>query len=312
MAMHQSEHFSSTQLGKGIYAAIQKEGGWAISNAGFVDLGDTLLVFDTFLTPQAASDLKGVAESISSHQVEIVVNSHYHNDHIWGNMAFSAGADIISSEKTRQMILTQGKKEYDWYRDNSADQLAAVSEKYEGEKDPEKAQAIKFWIPYYEGLVETMPTLQLYLPNITFQQELMIYGKDRTAVLIAYPQAHTAGDTILYLPDEGILFASDLLFVGCHPYLAEGNVEQWLLTLNAFLKLQATVYVPGHGPVGSRQDLELMIDYIHHCEQTAQTLLAESDGQDEISEIPVPEKFAGWDLPMFFQENIRALVKSKQ
>lgn len=47
----------------GICAAIHKQGGWAISNAGILDLGDRVLVFDTFMTPEAARDLRNAAEA---------------------------------------------------------------------------------------------------------------------------------------------------------------------------------------------------------------------------------------------------------
>jgi len=54
----QSDHFTIEKLDDGIYAAIHKPGGEAICNAGIIDLGSKTLVFDTFLTPRAAKDLK--------------------------------------------------------------------------------------------------------------------------------------------------------------------------------------------------------------------------------------------------------------
>jgi len=83
-----SKHFKLEQIGKYIYAAIAKEGGGAVANAGFVDLGDKVIVFDTFNTQQASEDLRLIAEKITNQSVTLVVNSHWHGDHIRGNQTF--------------------------------------------------------------------------------------------------------------------------------------------------------------------------------------------------------------------------------
>ena len=61
-----SKHFQLEQVGKGIYAAIAKEGGGAVGNAGLVDLGDKVIVFDTFNTQQASEDLRLLAEKLQN------------------------------------------------------------------------------------------------------------------------------------------------------------------------------------------------------------------------------------------------------
>ena len=76
----ESPHFEIYELAHGVFAAIHKDGSGAICNAGIVDLGDRTLVFDTFLTPQAAGDLKVAAEALTLRPVTLVVNSHCHND----------------------------------------------------------------------------------------------------------------------------------------------------------------------------------------------------------------------------------------
>ena len=64
-----SKHFKIEKLSDGIYAAIHSFGGYAICNSGIVDLGDKVLVFDTFLTVEAAKDLRKAAESITGKKV---------------------------------------------------------------------------------------------------------------------------------------------------------------------------------------------------------------------------------------------------
>src|SRR5512143_3308982 len=115
-----SKHFVLQPLASGIFAAIARDGGAAISNAGLIDLGDQLLVFDTFLTPQAALDLREASIHFLGRAPQLVVNSHYHNDHIWGNQVFAPDAQIVSSARTRDLIASAGAEELEWYSANSA------------------------------------------------------------------------------------------------------------------------------------------------------------------------------------------------
>src|ERR1043165_3633174 len=92
-------NFIVQPLAPGVWACIQNDkGGHAISNAGIVDLGNKTLVFDAFINPDAATELRQTAEKLTGHPVSFVVNSHFHDDHIRGAQAFDAGTCIISSE----------------------------------------------------------------------------------------------------------------------------------------------------------------------------------------------------------------------
>ena len=78
-----ARNFSIQKLSDGVWAVIHNDkGGHAICNAGIVDLGDKTLVFDAFINPGAALELKQAAEKLTHHKVAYVVNSHYHDDHI--------------------------------------------------------------------------------------------------------------------------------------------------------------------------------------------------------------------------------------
>ncbi|MFJ8529160.1 MBL fold metallo-hydrolase [Bacillus sp. NPDC094106] len=98
-----SEHFEVEKLEDGIYVAIAKEGGGSLANAGFIDMGNQTIIFDTFQTQQAAVDLKKVAEEITRHSISWVINSHWHGDHIRGNQVFES-CNIISSHKTYEQM----------------------------------------------------------------------------------------------------------------------------------------------------------------------------------------------------------------
>lgn len=113
------KNFFIQQLAPGVWAAIQNDkGGHAISNAGIVDLGNKTLVFDAFINPDAANELRQTAEQLTKHPVSFLINSHYHDDHIRGNQAFVPGASIISTEWTKNEMQKAEPEEQAWARKN--------------------------------------------------------------------------------------------------------------------------------------------------------------------------------------------------
>lgn len=305
----QSKHFSIQFVADGIYAAIHKEGGSAICNAGLIDLGDLLLVFDTFLTPQAAEDLYQFALEQFKKAPQLVINSHYHNDHVWGNQVFAEGAHIISSTKTLEHFDTLGLEEYEWYTINAPKKLEEIKTQYQQTLDQESQDSLIGMLGYYAGLVEALPNLRVCKPNLTFDKQLNLSGDQRSTQLITFEGAHTGGDTVLYLPQEGILFTSDLLFVNAHPYLSEGDPNMLLDVLNRLLLLDASIFIPGHGPIGTAEDIHLMIGYVENCLNIAEELALSGAADWAISEIEMPKRYTGWIMPHMFQGNLTSINK---
>ena len=305
-----SEHFSLHPLAEGVFAAIAVDGGFAICNAGLIDLGGQTLVFDTFLTPQAATDLRRAAIELYGRTPQIVINSHYHNDHTWGNQVFAAEAQIISSARIRELLATSGMEELHWCSENSAKQLESFRTQYQNAANEKQKKDALLWIGEYGGIVEALPHLTMCLPGITFDSRLEVHGTKRTAKLITFEGAHSGNDTVLYLPQEGIVFMSDLLFVGFHPYLADGDPLKLRNALKDLSQLDAACYVPGHGPVGTIEDVKLLMEYIDHCFETAQKLVETGNATEEkIKELKVVEKFQHWRITSFYQTNINFLCK---
>lgn len=301
--MDTSPHYDLHLLAPGVWAAIAKLGGAAISNAGLVDLGDRTLIFDTFLTPQAAQDLLDDSLRLTGRKPAIVVNSHYHNDHIWGNQVFLPSAQIYASSATRKLITSAGMDEYREYKEITPARLAALREELPPDASREKQQERQLWLAYYQGLQEAFPTLRVCLPEITFEHDLAFHGKHQTAVLQAVSDCHTGSDTYLYLPEQGIIFLSDLLFIGMHPYLPDGDPFRLRVVLKEIAQLGATVLVPGHGPVGTAQDLEQVIAYIDHCMDVGQRLALGGLTPSEI-DATLPAAYLNWQLPGFYQANL--------
>ncbi|MFI5133351.1 MAG: MBL fold metallo-hydrolase, partial [Chitinophagales bacterium] len=263
-----SKHFKLEQLAPGVWAAIQNDNyGHAICNAGIVDLGDKTVVFDPFMTPEAARDLKKVAEQLTGRQVTLVINSHFHNDHIRGNQVFVPQADIISTEWTRNEMFTSEKEEQEWEKKNVAARAITERKKMDTATDAEKPELI-MWTGYYEGIQQSEPELKITVPNLTFSDTLWIHGTKRDIKLEECRKGHTYSDVVMLLPKDGIAFMGDLFFVNRHPWLGDGSPKSWQQHLERMeADTNYSLFVPGHGPVGGKKEISLLINYIKDLQQ---------------------------------------------
>jgi cyclase len=308
----ESKHFRLQQLAEGVYAAIHIDGGAAIGNAGIVDLGDRTLVYDTFMAPQAAVDLRTAAEALTGRSVDAVIDSHWHNDHIWGNQVFSADTDIVATGETRrQFIATRGHGAYDAFMAEAEKNLEATRAQFLAAEEEGERRQLALWIDYHQSVVETKPILQIRAPNLTFEHLLAFHGTGRSAELIAFEGGHTESDTILHLPQEGIIFMSDLLFIGHQPYLGGGDPESLLRILFDVSALAPKLLVPGHGPVGSADSLTMMGQYVRTLDGLARKLVEEGEAEQTIDAMTMPEPFDDWLFASFFPGNMHFLHQQR-
>ena len=114
----------------------------------------------------------------------------------------------------------------------------------------------------------------------------------------------------MFLPEDGVLFCGDLLFVGCHPYLGHGFPDSWLSILDELKEMKVDVCVPGHGHVGGFEDLTLMKQYISALMENARMVHERGGSADDAAEVPIPEMFKDWILERpFYGMNMRFLYK---
>jgi len=306
-----SKHFRLQQLADGAYAAIHIDGGGAIGNAGIIDLGDRTLIFDTFLTPQAAEDLRTVAEALIGRPIDAVINSHWHNDHTWGNQAFSANTTIISSEATRRLfITTRGTDDYDSFLADGEANLEATRARFHATEAEDQRRQLAVFIDYYQSVVEAKPVLQIRAPDLTFAERLAFHGTKRSAELLALG-GHTESDAVLFLPQERIVFMSDLLFIGHHPPLDGGDPDRLLHALETVSNLAPKLLVPGHGPVGTADSLTLMRQYIHTLDELARKMVENGEAEETIDALAIPEPYNDWLFAVFFPGNMHVLYQRR-
>ncbi|NPD88645.1 MAG: MBL fold metallo-hydrolase [Asgard group archaeon] len=100
----ESPFFTLYKLHEGIYAVIATDHALTGANAGFFNIGNHTILFDTLATPNATQDLLKASEIFTSRKPTMVINSHYHGDHIYGNYAIPSSVPIISNPTTLAMM----------------------------------------------------------------------------------------------------------------------------------------------------------------------------------------------------------------
>ncbi len=252
----------------GVWASIAEPDGGAVGNAGFVDLGGETLVFDTHLSVTAGERLRERAAEVGP--VRSVVVSHWHGDHTLGACAFDG--TLVSTDGTRTLIDTRTRELVDRLKAAPASEFTGV------------------WAELHE---RDMPRLELRLPDETFADERVFAG-ERNATAITYGGGHTLSDGVLWVADERVLFAGDLIVVDNHPWVGDGDVGEWEQILERIEQLGPTTIVPGHGPVAGPESLDFMRAYFDELRASE-------------PRAPVPERYRELGFPDVWERNVAAL-----
>lgn len=303
-----STNFTIENIAPGVWAAIANDQyGRAICNAGIVDLGDKTLVFDPFMNPGAARELREAAEQLTNKPVSIVVNSHHHNDHIRGNQVFSPEATIVSTTFTRNEIARIEPAEQQWEERHASTLLKAMKKRMSSATNTEKEE-LPLWIGYYEGMVESSGELRMTLPDIVFNDSLWIMGSERSVKLVECKNGHTKSDAVLLVPEEGIAFMGDLLFSERHPWISDGDPESWKHSLKVYYEDQTYhTFLPGHGPVSKKPALQQLFQYLGAVQDMCKAATNDSL-QILLMQQPIPQPYQHWYYGRFYQPNLQYLI----
>jgi glyoxylase-like metal-dependent hydrolase (beta-lactamase superfamily II) len=303
-----SDNFELIKLGDGLYSCIHKFGGKAICNIGIVDNGNETIIFDTFLSPNVANELIEILKDLDLSPVKYVVNSHSHNDHIRGNQVFPKEIKIISTTLTKELIEKWEPLDIAEEKKHAPARLAyydSLFQTFDGDKSSREFQQILMWKPYYEILVDSHREIQTRLPDLFVDSLQYFNGPNRQILLVSKGAGHTESDLAMYLPDDKVLFAGDLVFNECHPYVPHGNISNWKSWLEYMNSLDAEIVVPGHGQIGNNYLIDQMKDYLLDLEVSAQNMINENRSDEEINLISPPNKYQGWWFDRFYLSNLR-------
>jgi len=239
---------SFTKLSESAYA-YTAEGD---PNSGVVIGEDCVLVVDATATPVMARDLIARVRTVTDKPIRHVVLSHYHAVRVLGASAFrSEGcANIVASRGTYELIIERGAQDM-------------------------QSEIARF--PRLFQAVESIPGLTW--PTLVFEREVTLYlGKLEVSILHVGP-GHTSGDTVVWLPEQRILFSGDLVEYQTAAYTGDAQLEEWPGTLEKLSALEAEKLVPGRGPAlvnpaEVRAGLDFTKDFVNTLYECARTSVA--------------------------------------
>ncbi|PIX97490.1 MAG: hypothetical protein COZ24_05100 [Hydrogenophilales bacterium CG_4_10_14_3_um_filter_63_21] len=187
-------------------------------------LGETsAILIDTGFTDEIGAHLAAVVAKLTKKPVKAIINTHHHGDHSFGNAAFP-GAKVISSEMCRKLLI-------------------------EGEGE---------WLGIIQG------ALGRKLPNTRAVPATEVYAsKTKTDITLDgvkltfwVPEAaHTAGDMMIWLPEDRVLVGGDITVNQITPNFRDANVKLWIATLGEVQAMPAKTIIPGHGPLMTPADV---------------------------------------------------------
>jgi len=204
------------QLADGVYAYTAQ----GDPNVGCIIGTDSVLAIEARATPHMAQRWIDVVRTLTDLPFGDLVLTHYHAVRVLGAAAFDARR-IITTRMTAELIEERGAE--DW-----ASEHGRMPRLFEG--------------------AETIPGLTK--PTHTFEGELSLDLGNRRVELRFLGRGHTTGDLVVWLPDERICFAGDLVEAQAAPYMGDGHIADWSgATLDNVAALDATSLVGGRGPV---------------------------------------------------------------
>jgi Zn-dependent hydrolases, including glyoxylases len=187
-----------------------------------------------------------------------------------------------------------------------------VKQALEQETDAKKRQEKEYELGELLAMDAALPILVPTLATLTFHDSITLHGSKRSAVLRSLGNGHSPCDSALFLPDDDILFAGDLLFTGAHPSIMTGNVPEWISILDALLQDCPALIVPGHGPVADKQAVLVLQEYLKQLLTTAGEISAISTEPDAIKVPDIPADYADWAVPALYERSVLHLVQQAQ
>jgi len=200
-------------IGEGLYAYTAQ----GDPNTGIIIGDDSCMVIDAQATPLMAQDVIARVRAVTDKPIKYVLLSHYHAVRVLGASAYGA-SEIVAHEATRKLIVERGVEDM-------ASEIGRFPRLFRG--------------------VDTVPGLTW--PTLTFAGSLTLWLGNRR-VEISHPgRGHTAGDTIAWVPDAGVLFSGDLVEYKSACYCGDAFLREWPQTIARLAALDAVALVPGRG-----------------------------------------------------------------
>jgi glyoxylase-like metal-dependent hydrolase (beta-lactamase superfamily II) len=257
----EAKHSTLEELAPGV-VAFTAEGD---PNVGAVIGEDAVLAVDARATPTHAREWLDELRRLTENPVRYLVLTHYHAVRVLGASAFEAEW-VIAHEGTRRWIFERGEADFE-------------------------SETRRF--PRLFEDVGSIPGLTY--PNVAFADSLRLNLGGRGVQILHLGPGHTAGDTAVWLPEDRILFAGDLVEARAAPYMGDAFVEEWsTTTLDSVEALGAQTIVPGRGPAAGPEAIGETRDYLSTLWETVRADHANLKDAFAAARAALEPRFGDW------------------
>jgi len=270
------ESLKVQKLADGVWAAEAAKG----ANVGWFLLGDGVVAVDSGGDAAMAKDiLKQIAETTGNKPVRLLIMTHAHADHSSGARAFvAAGARILCQESIAGQM------------------LAFVTQPTNDPNDPLSGKAsIR---PVVESISE---------------RSIMVDGIHNAQVYYL-GAAHSAGDLVVYLSGDKILFSGDLALNGRQPFMQSPDVDPagWERSLQSLSRVPVDKLVPGHGDIGPTAGIQDSLAYVSRVNALAKKFVDSGTRDDMLDAMIRAPENAIPNVPLSDAHiaNLKAAVKA--
>ena len=260
------------------------------ANVGLIHTSEGMILIDTTSSP---AEIQALLDAVNAptDKVRLVVNTHSHSDHTWGNQLFTC--PILAHHLCREQMQASLKNE--WSPQTLQSNITETKK-----TDPKKAEELR----------KVVESLEIKIPDQVFQDRFEgELGGLRYEVI--HFGGHTPDLAVVWIPDKRVLFASDLIFHGRYPYIFDADIPAWIEALNRLLKFDAQVIIPGHGVRCGEAEIVALRQYL----QTTWDLTAEhirmGHSVDETSADPSFPIFPGEKYERLHKANIRYMYQQQ-
>ena len=209
----EDKKISFTKVGEGLYA-FTAEGD---PNTGVIIGDDSVMIVEAQATPRLARKVIECVRTVTDLPISHVVLTHYHAVRVLGASAYGA-REIIMSDAAAAMVEERGQE--DW---NS--EFGRFPRLFQGHEE----------IP---GLTR---------PTTTFTEGMTVYLGKRRVDIMKLGRAHTAGDAVVWVPDQEVMFTGDIVEYHSACYCGDGHFADWPETLANIASFEPKSIAPGRG-----------------------------------------------------------------
>jgi cyclase len=219
----------------------------------------------------------------------MVVNTHSHSDHTWGNQLFTC--PILAQRLCQERMQSNLKSE--WSPEAFQSYISDLEK-----TDPKKAEDFR----------RTVKSLQIKPPDQVFDDRFE--GElDGLRYEIIHMGGHTPDSSLLWLPEKRVLFASDLIFQGRYPYIFDADIPVWIAGLSRLLEFEAEVIIPGHGVRCGEAEIIRLREYLQHTWELTDKHIRSGHSVEETTADPAYPFFAAEKYERLHQANIRYMYE---